>query len=112
MRTLWLIALLSALGACTVTLGPQDQKVNVDCVGTAEDIKCEVKHTQGEVRVKACWELHFECVNGTKPQGSGCQEIGPGETKEHRIPLSQLKDAEKCDKVSKTELKNLTLTGL
>src|SRR5687768_12937366 len=78
---------LLALSSCTVTIGSEDQKVNIDCAAEGNDIKCDVKHTQGDARVNACWEIHFECQNGAKPSGSSCQEVGPGETKERRIPI-------------------------
>jgi hypothetical protein len=103
------LAALFALGGCQ-----EEQRVNVDCRGddSGTFIGCQVKHTQGNARVKACFELHFTCANGTKSVGSGCQEVGPGATAEHRIPVEALSNFKDCDKAVSTEIKNLSLTGL
>ncbi len=85
-------------------------EVQVECKGEGDAVKCEVEHTKGDAKVKACWDIKFKCENGTKVTGKGCETVKAGETETHK--LKKLKNFKKCDKVEKGTFKveNIKLT--
>ena len=106
-----LVPLLFALFACKLSSGG-DARVKVDCEGGETAITCDVNHAEGNDRAKACWDLSFQCANGTHVAGSSCQEVDPGETAQRVIPLGQLKNASQCDQVVASQVLNLKITTL
>lgn len=110
-RALILFAVIPASG-CEVSTGGK-AKAEVNCVGGAETIDCEVKHTAGDAAVNVCWDLHFTCANGEIVTGTGlCQSVQPSTTAQKRIPITELTNFAKCDKVTSTETRNFKLSKL
>lgn len=102
-------ALLVAILACKGK-APQG-KATVLCEGTKDSIDCEVTHVEGTVAINTCWDLQFDCANGTVVTGSNfCQTVQPGGKVTKKIPLTDLTNAAKCDKATATQVKNLKLT--
>jgi hypothetical protein len=104
------LGLILAAPGCSFSAGDQ-AKVAVDCLGGETNIDCTVTHKQGKGRAKACWDLTFDCQNGAKVTGAGCQEVGPGETQHKLIPIGELKNNAACDKVATTTITNLKITA-
>lgn len=108
-REVLLLAMASLLMILACNLGG-NAEVHVQCKGEGEAVSCEVEHTKGDAKVEACWEVKFECENGTKVKGDGCETVEPGETETYK--LKQLKSFEKCDRVKEGTFKveNIKLT--
>ncbi len=88
-------------------------KANVDCKGTSETIDCDVTHVSGSTGANVCWSLKFTCQNGTIATADNvCQPVQPGATAQKRIPITELKNFDQCDKATSTEVIGLTLTAL
>jgi hypothetical protein len=102
-------ALLVAILACKGK-APEGQ-ATVLCEGTKDSIDCEVKHVSGTTAINACWDLHFDCANGTLVDGANfCQVVQPGASVTKKIPLTDLTNYAKCDKASAMQVKNLKMT--
>jgi hypothetical protein len=87
-----------------------ESRATVTCVGAKDSIDCEVKHVEGKAPIKACFDLEFDCANGTVVTGSNfCQAVQPGASATKKIPLTDLTNAAKCDKATATQVKNLKL---
>jgi hypothetical protein len=85
----------------------------VSCKGTNETIDCDVTHKSGSKGVNVCWGLKFTCQNGSVVTGENfCQPVQPGAVAQKRIPISELKGFDKCDKAVSTEVVNAKLSAL
>lgn len=88
-----------------------ENKVYVECEGKGEKgFECVVSHKKGSQTAKACWEVNVTCKNGTKVSGSACETVKPEQKVTKVIPLSELKNLDKCDSASETKVENLKLT--
>jgi len=109
-----LIAILtigSSLLACKVSVGGSNGTANVKCLGTSAQINCDVKHTGGDDPIRACWDLRFDCANGTVSEAKDlCQDVSPGNTARRVVPISALSNSDRCDKVVKSQVMGLKLT--
>ncbi len=86
-------------------------KATVDCLGASGQINCDVRHTEGGRGISACWDLRFDCANGTIAEAKKvCQDVAPGKTARKVVPLSALSNADRCDKVVKSQVLNLALS--
>jgi hypothetical protein len=116
-----IIALGFLLLACKVSVssgaGPTPSaapagKATVDCLGTAAGINCDVKQTEGARPLNVCWDLRFDCANGTVSEGKGlCQDVEPGKTARKVVPLTALSNSAKCDQVVESKVLNLAITA-
>jgi hypothetical protein len=106
-----MLLIAAALLACKG--GGNDVDVNVSCTGTNTTIDCDVKHKSGSVGANVCWGLKFTCQNGAVVTGDDfCQPVQPGATSQKRIPISELKGFDKCDKAVSTEVVNMKMSRL
>ncbi|MBU1243836.1 hypothetical protein KKD52_11830 [Myxococcota bacterium] len=86
-------------------------KVLVECkVDGEKGFLCEVKHTEGKAKAKACWDAVVTCANATKVTGSGCHEVAPGARAQHLIPFEEIKNKDKCDKAVSFDVTNVKVT--
>lgn len=105
------LILVSALVACKKSGGSVD--ANVACKGTADTIDCNVTHKAGSAGANVCWGLKFTCQNGAVVTGDNfCQDVQPGAMAQKRIPISELKGFDKCDKAVSTQVVDLKLSKL
>jgi hypothetical protein len=100
-------ALLGLLGACK-----SEVKAEVHCKGQKEGMACVVSQTQGDSKVKVCWDLKVPCKNGTTVTGSGCAEVSGGGKTDHLIPNTALENDEKCDEATGMTMENIKITAL
>lgn len=100
-RTAWVVAFVIACGAPV--------RVDVLCENDKDGLRCTVAHQQGNVPAKACWEVWFNCRNGTKARGGACQVVEPGSKAITRIPKTQIQGADKCDLITDSGVDNLTV---
>ncbi len=88
-------------------------KVMVECkVDGDKGFQCEVRHTEGKAKAKACWDAVVTCANGTKVIGSGCHEVAPGAKAQHLIPVEEIKNKDACDKGVSFDVTNVKVTIL
>jgi hypothetical protein len=107
------LAALVVFAAVLACKAPTPPEATVVCTGGSEDVSCVVTHVAGSVGVNACWDLQFDCANGTVVKGSGfCQSVQPKATETKKIPLKDLSNADKCDKATGAKVDNLKLTAL
>ena len=107
-----LLLVAGALAACGEQ-GVSDVQANVSCKGTSQTIDCNVTHKAGSVGTNVCWDLRFTCHNGTiVTRDNVCQAVQPRATAQKRIPISELKGFDKCDKAVSTEVLHLKLSRL
>lgn len=93
--------------------GGGEVDANVSCKGTAETIDCNVTHKAGTVGANVCWDLKFTCQNGSIVTGENfCQAVQPGAVAQKRIPITELKGFDQCDKAISTEVLNPKLSNL
>lgn len=105
------LLLATALLACKQ--GGGDVDANVSCKGTNATIDCNVTHKKGSAGANVCWDLKFTCQNGSVVTGKNhCQSVQPGAVAQKRIPISELENFDKCDKVVSTEVINTKLGPL
>ncbi len=109
------ISTMAAMGGLLLVIlackGKQEAKATVVCEGKKDSIDCEVKHVEGKVPIKACFDLEFDCANGTVVSGTNfCQTVQPSASETKKIPLTDLTNFAKCDKAIGTQVKNLKLT--
>ncbi len=90
--------------------GPGAQ-ATVVCTGETAAVSCVVTHVAGNAAIDVCWDLQFDCANGTNVSGKNfCQTVQPKSTAEKRIPLSDLTNSAKCDKALASKVDNMKLT--
>jgi len=88
-------------------------KVLVECkVDEGKGFLCEVKHTEGKAKAKACWDAVVTCANAIKVTGSGCHEVAPGAKAQHLIPFEEIKNKDECDKAVAFDVTNVKVTIL
>ena len=105
-----LALILAALLACKASTGPTG-KASVNCQGTNESIDCDVAHVAGESALNVCWGLKFSCQNGESVSGGPfCQSVEPSATAQKRIPLTELSNADSCDKALSSQVVDLKIT--
>jgi hypothetical protein len=110
-RPLLTLVSVCTLLACKVSVGGSPGKAAVDCKGTSTQINCDVKHTEGDQPITACWDLRFDCANGSVSEAKKlCQDVAPASTARRVVPLDALSNADKCDKVVGSQVLNLALT--
>jgi hypothetical protein len=91
--------------------GEPKGSVDVTCDG-GDPIVCQVKHTEGSVPLRACWDLRFNCRNGTVAEARGiCQDVNPGATARTTVPLSAVTNAAACDQAISASILNLAVTA-
>jgi len=104
------LTLVCAVLACKVSVGGPKGTAKVNCEGTRGQINCDVKHTGGDHPIAACWDLRFDCANGTVSEAKNlCQDVAPGSTARRVVPIAELSNSDKCDKVVKSQVLNLKL---
>jgi hypothetical protein len=92
--------------------GPGAQ-ATVLCTGETGAVSCVVTHVAGNTAIDVCWDLQFDCANGTNVTGKNfCQTVQPKSTAEKRIPLTDLANSEKCDKANGSKVESMKLTAL
>jgi len=103
-----------ALLACKASAGTgEDLRATVSCEGTNETVDCDVKHVAGSSGANVCWDLRFSCENGSSVTGQNfCQAVQPGSTVQKRIPLTQLANADQCDKATSSQVENVKINAL
>ena len=88
-------------------------EATVVCTGGSDAISCVVTHVAGNSAINTCWDLQFDCANGTSVTGKDfCQTVQPKSTAEKKIPLTELQNFDKCDKAMASKVQNLKLTAL
>ena len=109
-------ACLAALLACNVSASTGSEvKARVDCVGSHDQpvIECDVEHVEGSSGANVCWDLHYQCANGSVVTGSGiCQSVQPGSTAQKVVPVTQLSNSAACDNATSSEVRNLRISTL
>ncbi len=91
----------------------EQANANVACKGTSETIDCDVTHKAGSKALNVCWDLKFTCRNAQVVTGDNfCQSVQPGAMAQKRIPISELKNYDQCDKAVSTEVTNMKLSAL
>lgn len=99
------------LFACSKGGGAVD--ANVSCKGSNDSIDCTVTHKSGTQGANVCWGLKFTCQNGTIATADNlCQPVQAGQASQKRIPITQLKNFDKCDKALSTEVVGMKLSAL
>jgi hypothetical protein len=103
----WALALVLAVG-CT-----KPAKADVNCNGSATGMSCVVTETEGDAKLKVCWDIKATCKNGTIVSSKGnCGEVAGGGKVTVEIPNAKLENEDKCDTSVNTSLENLVLTPL
>ncbi len=106
-----LLAAVLVIGALLACKNNKKGKAEVNCLGQTEQINCDVKHVEGNAQLGVCWDLQFDCANGTVASVQGvCQDVDPGATSQRVIPISQLSNFDKCDKAVGSQVKNMKVT--
>ncbi len=102
--------LVAVILACKAPVQPE---ATVVCTGETEDISCVLTHVAGTTAIKACWDLQFDCKNGTSVKGTNfCETVQPKSTSTKKIPLKDLTNFDKCDKATGSKVENLALTAM
>jgi hypothetical protein len=111
-RRLMAALVLASLLACKVSAG-DDLKAKVDCTGGETTVDCDVAHVAGSSAANVCFDLRYVCLNGEIVTGANfCQPVAPGATSQKRIPLAELSNSQRCDKVASSEVQNLRIKEL
>ena len=97
------LVLLALCAACAVG---EPTNARVECLGETSDIVCDVTHLSGPGG-NVCWDVRFNCANGTISEGSGCANVAAGATTQRRIPITSLSNYAACDQAVGTEVLNL-----
>ena len=82
-------------------------EIFVQCRMEATSIICTAEHIKGMAAGKACWDLTFDCKNGTKLRHTTCQVVEPKSSAVVRIESKDIKDFDKCDSVTNSGVENL-----
>ena len=101
------LALVLAVG-CT-----KPAKADVNCTGAAAGMSCVITETEGDAKLKVCWDIKATCKNGTIVTGKGnCGEVSGGGKVTVEVPNAKLENDEKCDHSDTMALENLVVTPL
>jgi hypothetical protein len=82
----------------------------VECAPDRDGLRCTVEHQKGNDTAKACWDVTFTCRNGTEARGSACQVVEPGGKAVTRMPLREIRNADRCDLITKSGVENLSVS--
>jgi hypothetical protein len=85
-------------------------EIYVECAPDRDGLRCTVEHQKGSDPAKACWDVAFTCRNGTEARGSACQAIEPAAKAITRMPLREIRNAERCDIITKSGVENLSVS--
>lgn len=100
-------AMLVALGLLSGCGGRAE--IFVQCK-VERDVVCTVEHMKGRAAGKACWEVTFNCRNGTKAKGSACQVVEPKAKAIVRMQKKDIPGFDKCDQVTGYDIGKLEVT--
>jgi hypothetical protein len=114
LETTWKLGLSLALLLAPLLTGcTKPAKADVNCNGTAGGMSCVVTETEGDSKLKVCWDIKATCKNGTIVNGKGfCGEVAGGGKTTVEVPNAKLENEDKCDTATNTSLENLVLTPL
>ncbi|HEY3817236.1 MAG TPA: hypothetical protein VGL81_08705 [Polyangiaceae bacterium] len=88
-------------------------KADVNCTGSAAGMSCVISETEGDSKLKVCWDIKAVCKNGTIVNAKGnCGEVAGGGKTTVEVPNAKLENEAKCDTSVNTTLENLVLTPL
>jgi hypothetical protein len=100
--------MLVLAAACT-----KPAKADVNCTGATAGLTCVITETEGDAKLKACWDIKATCKNGTVVTSkANCGEVAGGGKATVEVPNSKLDGDEKCDSYTGMALENLALTPL
>ena len=100
-----------AVVAALISSGcPTRSELYVECAPDGDGLRCTVDHQKGSDPAKACWDVVFSCRNGTEARGSACQAVEPGGKAITRMPLREIRNAERCDIITKSGVENLVVS--
>lgn len=89
----------------------KENKVYVECAGVGTGFNCTADHREGSDKVKVCWDVNVVCKNGTHATASGCATVAPSGKATTFIPVSDVKNNDKCDMAVNTAVENVKLTA-
>lgn len=109
----WVRWNLIGLAICFGALGcAKENKAYVECEGVGTGYNCTITHQQGDDPLKVCWSVAVKCQNGTKAVGKACQQVQASAKTTTLIPVTDMKNAEKCDLATQVAVEGLKLTVL